>query len=241
MQTLEVGDLRLIARVHQRLEAGLDQLAHAATEDDLLAEEVGLGFFAEGRLQHAGAGGADALGIGQRVRQRIARRVLMDGDQRRHARPFLEDFAHAVAGGLGRDHRHVHIGGRLDEAKADVEAVGKHERGPRLEVGRNVLGVDFGLHRVGQHHHDEVGFGGGLGVGHDPQPIGLGLGPALAALVQADAHIHAAVLEVERMRMALAAIADDGDLLALQPPQIRLIFVINLGHEPAVPSLSSLC
>jgi hypothetical protein len=43
VQALEVGDFRLIARIDQGLEARADELAAAAAEDGLLAEEVGLG------------------------------------------------------------------------------------------------------------------------------------------------------------------------------------------------------
>src|SRR5919197_3718338 len=40
VQALEVGDLRLVAGVHERLEAGLDERGGAAAEDRLLAEQV---------------------------------------------------------------------------------------------------------------------------------------------------------------------------------------------------------
>ena len=55
VQALEVGDLRLVAGLDQRVEPGLDQIADAATEHRLLAEEIGLGLFLERRLEHAGA------------------------------------------------------------------------------------------------------------------------------------------------------------------------------------------
>ena len=72
VQALEVGDLRLIAGLDQRLEAGLDQRADAAAQDRLLAEEIGLGLLGERRLEDAGARGADALGVRQRERARLA-------------------------------------------------------------------------------------------------------------------------------------------------------------------------
>ena len=55
VQALVVGDLRLVARLDERLEAGLDQLGDAAAEHGLLAEEVGLGLLGERRLEHARA------------------------------------------------------------------------------------------------------------------------------------------------------------------------------------------
>jgi hypothetical protein len=96
-------------------------------------------------------------------------------------------------GAFGRDHAHVDVGRRLDHAKADVEAVGKHQRVARLEVGRDILLVDFALDRVGQRHHDHVSFGAGFGGAQHAQPVAFGLRPALAARVETDAHIHTAV------------------------------------------------
>ena len=65
MQALEVRHLRVVARLDERLEAGLDELAGAAAEHGLLAEEVRLGLVLEGGLDHAGTRAADAAGIGQ--------------------------------------------------------------------------------------------------------------------------------------------------------------------------------
>jgi hypothetical protein len=80
-------------------------------------------------------------------------------DQRRHARPFLEDLAHAVAGRLGGDHAHVDVGRRLDLPKRMLKPWANISVSCRLEVGRDVLLVDLALDRVGQRHHDHVGFG----------------------------------------------------------------------------------
>ena len=89
VDALEVGDLRLIAGLDQRLEAGLDQGREAAAEDDLLAEQVGLGLFLEGRFEDAGAGAADAVAPGQGDLLGVAGGVLLDGDQARHAAALL--------------------------------------------------------------------------------------------------------------------------------------------------------
>ena len=68
MQALEIGHLGVIARVDERLEAGLDELGHAAAEYGLLAEEVCLRLVLEGRLDNAAPRAADALGVGERER-----------------------------------------------------------------------------------------------------------------------------------------------------------------------------
>ena len=81
MQALEVGALRLVAGLDQRLEARLDQRADAAAEHRLLAEEIGLGLFLECGFEHSGAGAADALEIAEGERVGLAGRVLVHGDE----------------------------------------------------------------------------------------------------------------------------------------------------------------
>ena len=116
MQALEVGDLGLVSGVDQRLEAGLDERADAAAEHGLLAEEVRLRLFLERRHEHARARRADRPCLRQRERQRLARRVLLDGDQRRRAAAFDEQLADAMPGRLRRDHRDVDVLRQLDRA-----------------------------------------------------------------------------------------------------------------------------
>ena len=55
VQALEISDFRLVAGVGQRLESGSDQLGGAAAKHGLLAEQIGLGLFAETRLDRSGA------------------------------------------------------------------------------------------------------------------------------------------------------------------------------------------
>ena len=88
---LEVGELRLVARLDERLERHLDQRRRPAAEDRLLAEEVGLGLLREGRLEHAGAGVAEGAGVGEDARpggpaRRRARRRTARGRRRRPGR-----------------------------------------------------------------------------------------------------------------------------------------------------------
>ncbi len=234
VQALEVGDLRLIPGLHQGLEAGLHQLADAAAEHRLLTEEVGFRFLGEGGLQHAGAGAANSLGVGESIGQGLAAGILVHGYQRGHAGALHENFTHPVAGGLGRNHGNVHIVGRGDEAKADVEAVGEHEGVAGLQVGRDVLLVHLALDGIRDHHHDHVGFFGCVGHAEHPQTVGFRLGPALAALVQAHAHVHAAVLQVQGMGVTLAAVPNHCYLLVLEIGQVSIVLVVNRCHD--VPS-----
>ena len=132
---LEVGALGLIAGFDQRLKARLDERADAAAEHGLLAEEIGLGLFLERGFEHSGARAADALEIAEIERVRIAGRVLVDGDEAGNAAALGEDFAHAMAGSLGRGHAHVDARGRNDGLVVDVEAVREQEQLAGLRLG----------------------------------------------------------------------------------------------------------
>ena len=65
VHAFEVGHFRLIAGFDQGFETCFDQLAHAAAQDDLFAEKIGLGFFGDCRFDDTTAGSADAFGVGQ--------------------------------------------------------------------------------------------------------------------------------------------------------------------------------
>jgi hypothetical protein len=124
--------------------------------------------------------------------------------------------AHGVARALGRDHEDVEVGPRLDQVEVDVEAVGEGQRRALAQVGGEVLAVQLALQLVGRQHHDHVGPGGGLGRALDREAGGLGLLDAARAGPERHRHLgNAAVLQVVGVGVALAAVADDGHLLAL--------------------------
>ena len=81
VQALEVRRLGLVAGLDQRLEAGLDEGRQPATQHDLLAEQVGLGLLVERGRQHAGAGGAEGVGVGKRQFTGFSGRILGHGDE----------------------------------------------------------------------------------------------------------------------------------------------------------------
>src|SRR5207247_7131152 len=91
---------------------------------------------------------------------------------------------------------------------------------------------DPGARLVGHAHHDDVGLaGGGGGVDH-AEAGRLGLLPRRAVGAEADADVHPAVAQVERVRVALTAVAEDGDLLALERRERRVAVVVDV-HEAA--------
>ena len=77
----------------------------------MFAEEVGFGLFCEGRFEDAGAGAADAFGVGEGPGEGVAAGILLDGYECGDAAAFGEDFADSVTGGLGGDERNVDAGG----------------------------------------------------------------------------------------------------------------------------------
>ena len=97
-------------------------------------------------------------------------------------------------------------------------------------VGSDVLLIDLGLHLVVDEHHDDVAPLGGLGNGLDGQAGLLRLGPVLGALAQTHAHVAAGVLQVEGMGVALGAVADDGDLFAVEVGELAVLLVVHLSH-----------
>src|SRR6478736_1482998 len=123
---LEVRELGLVARLDERLERRLDERGDAAAQERLLAEQVGLGLLLERRLEDAGAGVAEAAGVGKGPRPGRAARVLVDREQCRDAAALLVHAADQVARALGRDHPDVDGRAGLDPAEPDVEAVGEH-------------------------------------------------------------------------------------------------------------------
>src|SRR3989442_5443218 len=230
VHALEIGDFGLIASLDERVEARLDERADAATEDGLLAEQVGLGLFGEGGFDYAGAGAADSAGVRKRKLLGFAGGILLDGQQARRAAAFDEDFADAVARRFRSNHGHIHSGRGLDRAEANVEAVGEHQHFARREMRLNGIVVEGGLLGVRHKNHDDVSPSGGLGRSHNGKAIVFSFRARVALFRQADAHVDAAVAQVEGVGVTLRAVTDDGDFLSLNQRQIGRIVVMKLGH-----------
>ena len=154
----------------------------------------------------------------------------MDGEQAGRALAFDEDLAHAVAGGLRRDHRDVDVLGRVDGAEADVEPVREHQRLALPERRLHRLAVELRLAGVRGQDHDDVGLGRGGRGGEDAQPLGLRSRARAAALGQAHHDLLAVVAQVQGVGVPLAAVAENGDLPPAEVLEVRVLVVIDLGH-----------
>ena len=103
------------------------------------------------------------------------------------------------------------------------------------QVGLDVPLVDVGLDLVVDEHHHDVAPLGGVGHGHHLQAGSLRLGPALRALPQAHADLAAGILQVQGMGVALGAIADDGDLLAVEVVDVAVFLIVHFCHSYIPP------
>ena len=63
----------------------------------------------------------------------------------------------------------------------------------------------------------------------------LGLGPRRRALAQPDPDVDARRAEVERVGVALGAVAEDGDLLVREQPQVGVVVVVDGGGHSSRP------
>jgi hypothetical protein len=112
---LEVGHFGRVTSLDERLEPGKDQRRQATAQHRLLAEQVGFTFLPESCFDDPGAAAADSAGIRKPEFGRIARRVLLDRQQARHAGAAEVFGAHGMPWPLWRDHEDVHVGTRLDQ------------------------------------------------------------------------------------------------------------------------------
>ena len=230
VDAFKICHLRLIARLYQRIKAGLHQFGDAAAQHSLLAKQVGLRLFTESGFQNARTARADAAGIGQRVILRPAGYILVYRDQAGHTLALYILAAHGVAGAFGRYHDNVYILRRLDQVKVDVEAVGKHQYVALFQVGGNLGRVNIRRQLIRHQHHNKIARLGCLVDLHDLQAGLFRLFPAGRALAKAYHYVYPGLLQVLRMRMALAAIADDGNGLAVQQPQVAIVVIVFLNH-----------
>ena len=228
VQALEVRHLRLVAGLDQRLVTGLHQRGETAAQHDLLAEQVGLGLFGEGRLDDARSPAADRRGVRQRDLLGLARRVLRHGDERRHAATLGVRATNEVTGALRRDHDDVDALGRRDALEANVEAVRERERLAVGEVLLHMFVVDLLLFGVGRQHHDDVGPLRRVGERLHVETGFFRLGDRRRAVAQSDDHVDAGVLQVQRVGVTLAAVTDDRNFLAADDRDVGVLVVVNV-------------
>ena len=228
---LEVGHLGRVARLDEHLVAGDDQLVQRSDEHGLLSEEVGHGLGLERGVDDAGSGATDVVRVGESQLMGQARRVLLDGQEHRHAATVDEALSDEVAWALGCDHEAVDAIWDVDQAVVDREAVCERDGVAGLQLRRHVVREDRRLLRVGSQDHHDVGPGGGLVDRHDAEASLGGLRSAARAFSQTDADTDRSVGQVQRVCMALGAVADDGDVLVTDHLRICIGNVERTGGQ----------
>ena len=228
VNALEIRHLRRIARLHQGFETRLHERCQAAAKNRLLAEEIRLGLLLEGGLDDARTAAADGARIGQTHLQRISTRILVNRHQTGNPPTRLVVVPHRVAGALGRHHEDVHVLGRRDGTEMKIETMGHREVVPRLELGRNLFGVDIRRQFVRQGQHQDIGLARRLAHRRHGESGPFSLGPTRRVLAQPHHHVDAGVVQVLGVGMALAPVTDDRHLLALEAAQVCVLVVVDI-------------
>ena len=235
MEALEVCHLRRITCLNEYFEARLHQLANAAHEDSLLAEEVFLSLIAERRLQCAGTQSAEALCISKSEVEALARCILMNSEDNRYAGTFRVRAANEMARAFRSDHEYINICRRNDLLVMDVEAMCEDESAARLEVRSDFRLVDVGLLLIRDQDRRDVSLLDCFSDRVDLQAVLFSDLLGLGTLIEADDDVCTAVLEVQGMSMALAAIADDGNRLAVHEFPICILIIVSFCHNTLSP------
>ena len=158
VDALEVGHLGGVARLHERLEARLHEVRHAAAEDRLLAEEVRLRLLAEARLDDARLGAAD----GQARTPARSRRALPVGScamamRQGTPKPSSNWRRTVCPGPLGATMATSTSGGGTIWPKWMLNPCANSSVLPGGQAGLDVRLVDVALEVIGDEHHHDVG------------------------------------------------------------------------------------
>src|SRR6267378_224929 len=156
MEALEIGHLRGVAGFHERLVPGLDERRESSTEDDLLAEEIRLGFFPKVSFDHTSPPTSNRTGIGKAYLLGRSTWILMDREQARHPAAFRIFRSNEMARSFRSDHEHIDRGRWHNLSKMNIEAMAKREIGARLQIRDNVLPIDGRLRFVRRENHDDI-------------------------------------------------------------------------------------
>src|SRR5579875_227542 len=231
VQTLEVGDFRLIAGLHKRLKAGFHQGRGTSAQHRLLAKQIGFGLLFKGRLDNAGARSSDRFRIGQGDIFGVSGRVLVNSDKTWHPFALGKYAPNQMPRPLWCHHKHIYIGRRHDLPKVDVEPMPEGDGVAGLEMRLDCLLIEGRLILVVDQDHDDVGLFGGLGNGQHHVPVAFGGVPRLT-WAQPHHHVYPRIAQVEGMRMPLTAIADHGHLFAAQRGEVSIFVVIDSCRHP---------
>ena len=145
--------------------------------------------------------------VGQRVLMRPPARILLDGNQRRHAAPFAVHPAQEVPGTLRRDHDDIHIARRSDRLEMNAETVREAQHLARMQIRLNELLIHRRLGLIRGEHVNPVGALGGFVRRHHHHAVGSRLLCAGPRGIKPHNHFVSAIAQILRLRVTLAAVA----------------------------------
>ena len=234
MKDFEVGNFGLVARFHKNFEPCLDESGSSSAEDGLLTEKIGLGFFFEGGLEEASAGGADPSGPGHSNRAGLACGILLHGEEGRDATSFDILSANDMSWAFGGDKDDVDIFGWLNGFIVNGKAVAEEEALTLAKIGGDVLLVNGGNFQVGHSNEDDIGAADSFSSRQDFKSVFLGDGDRFAAFVEADGDFDAAIFEVKGVGVALGAEANDGGFSAKKGGKAGVSVVVDSGGHRVI-------
>lgn len=229
VDALEVGGFGAVSGGDEGFIAGFEEFGDASAEDGLFAEEIAVGFFAEGGFHDEGAEGPEAVGVGEDAVPGVSGGVLVDGDNGGEAASGEVFTAEFDPGTFGADKADVDVCGEVNEVVDDVEAVGEEEALSGSE-GWEDLGPEVGDDFVRKGDHEGGGGLGGFGDGEGVEAFGLGFGEGMAFGTGADDDLVARIAEVEGVGVALVSITDDGNGFGLEDLGVEVGLVEESGH-----------
>ena len=169
----------------------MNQRGQAAAQHRLFAKEIRLGLFSEGRFENAGATAADGRSIGKTDLARVARWVLMHGEQAGRAASLRVFVAHEMAGRFRRDHEDVDLFRRHDLLEVNRKAVRESQVFARQQIRRDFFTINLRCLLVRHEHHHHVAIESRfIGVLHH-EPCGFGFSARRAIGAQAHNHFAA--------------------------------------------------
>ena len=133
--------------------------------------------------------------------------ILLNRQQRRNSAAFGVHAPDEVSRALRSNHQDINVGRRNDSFEMNAEAVREAENFSRVQIGLDVLVVEFGLGLVGSKHVDPVGALGRFIGSDNDHAVGLRLLRALAVGIETDNDFVSAVAEILGLGVPLAALA----------------------------------
>src|SRR4029077_8859594 len=227
VETFEVGKLRRIAGINERVETGANERACSSAKDCLLTKKIGLRLLTKSCLDYAGVRATDSLCPGQGGLLRMPAVILMNCNQTGRTAPSKKLATYHWPEAFRRHHDNVHISPGNDSAIMNREAMGKQQRLARSQIRRDLFRIDSRHLVVWERKKNDVSALRSSGCVQDIKTAAPGTDPGLASRIQADNHINPAVSEIESVCSTLCAEPNHCARFSLQPTEIGVFVGVN--------------